>query len=297
MKILVTGETGQLAQCLRERAAGQVDLRLATLGRPALDLEDGESIFRAVRDMCPDVVINAAAYTAVDQAEDEPDRAFRINGAAAGEIALAAREAGARIIQISTDYVYDGRSDAAYDESAQVNPLGVYGQSKLDGEMRVRGANPEHVIVRTAWVYSPFGKNFLKTMMRLAADRDEVSVVDDQHGNPSSALDVADGLLALLRTWRTRPGAGLGGTYHLAGTGETSWCGFAQAVFDACERNGLPSATARPIGTEAYPTKAVRPRNSRLSCVKFRRDFGYEAPNWRASANTTVARLADRGAV
>jgi dTDP-4-dehydrorhamnose reductase len=292
MRVLVTGRDGQLALSLAERASAFPDLALQTLGRPGLDLERPETIAEAIRDAAPDVVVNAAAYTAVDQAEDEPERAFRINSAAAGELAEAARRVGARIVQVSTDYVFDGTADGAYDETAPTHPLGVYGASKLEGERRVADANPEHLILRTAWVYSPFGRNFVRTMLNAAKSRDELNVVDDQNGNPTSALDIADGILAILSRWRSEPGQGLGATYHLAGTGTTSWFGLARHVFAQAALLGLPTAQVRPIRTEDWPTRATRPRNSRLDCARLESDFGFRAPMWQESVAETVRRLA-----
>ena len=291
MKILITGREGQLVQSLLERGLRHPDLVLTAVGRPDLDLEDSASIERVVRTQAPDVVVNAAAYTAVDKAEDEPERAFRINAAAAGELASAARRAGARFIQISTDYVFDGRAAEAYSEGSPTNPLSVYGRSKLEGEEQVRRENPDHMIVRTAWVYSPFGSNFLKTMMRLAQDRDSLTVVGDQRGNPSSALDLADGLLDAVACWRTSPERGLGRTFHLAGTGVATWFEFAQHILAECERLGLPSAAVRPIATADWPTRAVRPENSVLDSSQFKEAFGYEAPDWPKSATEVIARL------
>lgn len=292
MKILVTGREGQLVTSLIERARGRAGIALIAVGRPDLDLDVPGSAERVVRSVAPDVVISAAAYTAVDQAEDEPNRALRINGEAPGELAAAARAMGARIIHISTDYVFDGTASEPYREDAPTNPLGVYGKSKLLGEERVREANPDHVIVRTAWVYSPFGRNFLKTMMALARTRDEVNVVADQHGNPTSALDIADGLLAVLEKWSGGGRAGLGETLHFAGTGSTHWCGFAAHIFSECARLGLPSATARPIGTAEFPTRARRPSNSMLDSSLFGRTFGHQAPDWRRSSSQIIERLA-----
>jgi len=294
MKVLVTGREGQLVRSLIERARDKVGLELITVGRPELDLENSASIERAVAAHGPNIVINAAAYTAVDQAEDEPERAFRINAQAAGEIAAAARRTGASVVQISTDYVFDGSAEGAYDEEAAVNPIGVYGRSKLEGEKQVRRENPDHAIVRTAWVYSPFSRNFLKTMVSLAASRDELTVVGDQVGSPSSALDLADGLLALLDCWRSTGSAARRGTYHLAGTGATTWAGFASRIMDECRAAGLPSAAVRPIRTEDWPTKAARPRNSVLHTDKFHRDFGYRAPAWEDGVAAVVGRLASR---
>jgi dTDP-4-dehydrorhamnose reductase len=291
LKVLVTGSTGQLAQSLLERAAGWPDIEMIALGRPDLDLEISGSAADAVRRIAPDVVLNAAAYTAVDQAEDEPERAFRINGEAAGELAAAARAGGVRIIQISTDYVFDGTGAGAYRDDAPTNPIGVYGRSKLEGEEQVRRHNPDHTIVRTAWVYSPFGRNFLKTMMALAETRDTLTVVGDQHGNPSSALDLADGLLALLGRWTEGERTGLGETFHLAGTGSATWAEFAAAIMAELKRRGRPSAEVRPIRTEDWPTKAVRPRNSELDSSNFAHATGFSMPPWRISAEQVVARL------
>jgi dTDP-4-dehydrorhamnose reductase len=292
MKVLVTGSEGQLARSLCERAAGFDGIELIAAGRPELDLEVAGSAARIIAAVGPDIVINAAAYTAVDKAEQERELAFRNNADGAGEVAVAAARANAPIIQISTDYVFDGRADQSYREDAPTHPLGVYGQSKLAGEEAVRGANPHYVIFRTAWVYSPFGRNFVKTMMRAAETRETLTVVDDQRGNPSSALDLADGLLTMIEVWRRSPRIGAGETYHLAGTGSTSWCGFAEAIMDECRSRGLPSADVQPISTADWPTAAPRPTNSVLSSEKFARDFGYAMPEWRKSLAQVMDRLA-----
>jgi dTDP-4-dehydrorhamnose reductase len=294
MRVLVTGEQGQLARSLTVRAAGISGLELETVGRPRLDLERPESIEEAVRAAAPDVIVNAAAYTAVDAAEDEPERAFRINAEAAGELAAAARRQGARIIQISTDYVFDGTGEGPYAETAPTRPIGVYGRSKLEGEQRVAQANPDHVVLRTAWVYSPYGHNFVKTMLGAATKRSELTVVADQQGNPTAAGDIADGILALVARWRETPGLGLGGTYHLAGTGVASWFEFATAIFEEARRNGLPAAAVKPIRTSDWPTRAARPANSVLDSRRFAADFGFRAPPWRESTAAVVAELAGR---
>jgi dTDP-4-dehydrorhamnose reductase len=293
MKVLVIGSGGQLARSLIERAQGRAGIELAAVGRPQIDLEVPGSAPRAVVAAAPDVVINAAAYTAVDQAEDEPARAFRVNAEAAGEIA-AATAGNARLIHISTDYVFDGRAEGAYAEEAEIGPLNVYGQSKLAGETNVRSANPEHVIVRTSWVYSPFGRNFVTAMMAAAERNDRLTVVDDQRGCPTSALDLADGLLRMIEAWVAGSRTGLGETYHLTGTGSTSWCGFAQAIMDECRSHGLKAATVAPIESKDWPTRAERPRNSVLDCDKFRRDFGFALPEWRPSLAEIIGRLAQQ---
>jgi dTDP-4-dehydrorhamnose reductase len=291
VKVLVTGREGQIAKSLLERGAPVPELDLIALGRPELDLERPGQLSEPIRALSPDVVINAAAYTAVDQAEDEPERARIVNADAAGAIAAAARNSGARVIQISTDYVFDGTATGAYCEDAPTSPLGVYGRTKCEGEERVRAEAPDHLILRTAWVYSPFGKNFVRTMMSIAESRDTVSVVADQHGNPTSALDLADGLITVLQCWRDGD-TGLGGTYHLAGTGVTSWCGFAEGIFEQCRVLGMPAALVEPIATAAWPTRTPRPRNSALDCGRFLADFGFRMPDWRPSVGEVVGRLA-----
>jgi dTDP-4-dehydrorhamnose reductase len=293
MRLLVTGREGQLARGLLARRRDGVEIQ--ALGRPELDLERPATIARAVADTAPDVVVNAAAYTAVDQAEDEPERAFRVNAEAAGELAAAARRQGARIVQVSTDYVFDGTGEGAYAESAPTRPLGVYGRSKREGEIAVAQANPDHVVLRTAWVYSPFGRNFVKTMLALAETRDELGVVADQRGSPTAAADLADGILAMVGAWRDRPGLGLGGTYHVAGSGEASWFDFAEEIFRQAARHGRPAARVRPISTADYPTRAARPMNSVLDSRRFAADFGYRAPAWQESTAAVVAELSGGG--
>lgn len=287
MKVLIIGRDGQLGRSLLERAEGR-RLELVAVGRQEADLAVPGSAAQAISAASPDVVINAAAYTAVDQAEDEPELAFRINADAAGEAAEAARAAGAALIQISTDYVFDGRSTEPYSEDAPTNPLGVYGRSKLAGEEAVRAATPDHVILRTAWLYSPFGRNFVRTMVEAAKTRDRVRVVDDQHGSPTSALDVADGLLAMMEKWPS----GLGETYHLACSGAASWFDLAVQVMASCRHAGLPAAKVEPIATGDWPTRATRPRNSALDSRKFAGNFGFVMPDWRSSVTEVVRRLA-----
>ena len=294
MKVALTGATGQLGRSLIEKAAVRSGFEIVALGRAEVDLEQPGSAAEAIARLEPDVVVNAAAYTAVDQAEVEPDRAFRVNAEAPGEMASAAREIGASLIHISTDYVFDGRAQAPYREDSATNPQNVYGRSKLAGEEQVREANLNHLIVRTAWVYSPFGRNFVKTMMDAARTRESLSVVADQVGSPTSALDLADALLALLEVWGAKPERGLGETYHVAGSGQTSWCGLAQAIMAECAALGVPTADVIGISTADWPTKAVRPRNSVLDCEKFERDFGIRLPDWQLSVAETVRRLAAR---
>lgn len=286
MKLLVTGRGGQVVTSLLERAAADRSFEIVTAGRPELDLARPETIRREVARLKPDIVVSAAAYTSVDQAEDEPDLAMAINGVAPGILAEEAAALGIPVIHLSTDYVFSGDKDGAYLETDETGPKGVYGATKLAGEQAVAAANPRHIILRTAWVYSPFGKNFVKTMLRLAADRNAVSVVADQHGNPTSAFDVADGVLAVASALRADDSRF--GIYHLAGSGTTSWAGFAAHVFDVSRGLGGPSAQVKEIATSDYPTKARRPASSRLSTAKLEAAFGWKAPDWQDSASFVV---------
>ena len=292
MRVLITGRDGQVARSLLEKGQGWPGLELVPVGRADADLAQPGSIGRLIRALEPQLVINAAAYTAVDRAEDEPELAHRINADAAGEAAAAAREVGAAVIQLSTDYVFDGEGQGPYAEDARANPLNAYGRSKLAGEEQVRAANPEHLIIRTAWVYSPFGRNFVTSIMAAAKTRAVLNVVDDQIGNPTSALDLADAILTVVDRWRTGTGTRLARTYHLAGSGETSWCGLAEQVMSHCRRLGVAAAEVKPIRTEDWPTRARRPRNSTLDSLKFTRDLDFRMGDWRQSLGDTVARLA-----
>jgi len=294
MRVLVTGREGQLVQSLRERAAHWPDLTIVAAGRPELDLEKPDTIAAAVTAASPDLVINAAAYTAVDQAEDDGDRAFRINATAAGELAAASDALAIPFVQVSTDYVFDGMAGKPYSEDDTVAPLGVYGRTKLAGEQLVRVSNRRHVIVRTSWVYSPFGKNFVKTMVNAARDRDEMKVVGDQWGSPTSALDLADGLLTLASGVAAGRKTGFGETYHLAGSGSANWHQLAQQIFATCAQAGAPSATATAISTAEWPTRAARPRYSVLDSSRFATDFGFRMPDWRSSVESVVTRLVTR---
>lgn len=294
MRIAVTGREGQVVRSLLERAEGRSDVTVIPLGRPDLDLLDPETILPAIRAARPDIVVSAAAYTAVDLAEDEPTIAAAINEAGAGKVAEAAAAVGAPIIHLSTDYVYAGDGDRPYDEADPTGPRSVYGRTKLAGEVAVATANPRHVILRTAWVYSPFGKNFVETMLRLAAERDVVRVVADQFGNPTSALDIADALLAIAPQLVGGVSARRFGVFHLAGTGTTHWAGFAVHIFDASRAVGGPSATVEEIATSDFTTKARRPANSRLSTNRLHDVFNWRAPDWRVSCGAVVRTLVEK---
>ena len=292
MKLLVTGTEGQLVRSMIEKRDAWPELEVIALGRPEADLEVPGSVARAIEARRPDAVINAAAFTAVDQAEDEPERAFRINADAPGEAAAAARDVGAPIVQLSTDYVFGGDGQGAYREDSPPAPIGAYGRSKLAGEEQVRRASSDHMIIRTGWVYSPFGRNFIRSIVKAAEYRGNLTVVEDQRGSPTSALDLAGAILHVLDQWRRGNRTGLGETYHVTGTGETSWFGFAEVVMRRCEVLGLPVAKVVPIKTSDWPTRARRPKNSVLDCRKFERDFGLRLPDWPQSVAEVVARLA-----
>jgi dTDP-4-dehydrorhamnose reductase len=291
MRIVVTGREGQIVRSLVERAAFHPAVQLLAIGRPQLDLTRPESVFDAIRAAKPDLVVSAAAYTAVDQAEDEPEQSYALNAAGAGAVAEAAAEVGAAIIHLSTDYVFSGEGKEPYTEHDSTGPYCVYGQTKLTGEVLVADGNDRHLILRTAWLYSPFGKNFVKTMLHLAADHDSVSVVSDQWGNPTSAIDIADGILCVAERLRKDPQFDAFGIYHLAGTGSTNWSTFARAIFAASRDEQGPFAEVKDILTSEYPTKARRPLNSRLDTEKFHTMFGWKAPAWQQSTKAVVKRL------
>jgi dTDP-4-dehydrorhamnose reductase len=298
MRILIAGWQGQLARALVEIAPGAPDVEALAVGRPALDICEPGSITRAMTDFGPDVIVNAAAYTAVDKAESEPDAAFALNRDGPRMLAEAARKRGAVIIHVSTDYVFDGTKPTPYVEEDPVAPLGVYGRSKLEGEMAVRAANPRHLILRTAWVHSGGGNNFVRTMLRLAGDRPRLRVVDDQIGTPTYAPHLAEAILGLARQAVARPDDDPAwGTYHAAGRGAVTWCGLAREAMRVSALAGGPTAEVDAITTADYPTPARRPANSRLDCGRLQRTFGVALPDWEAGVAAGVARLLDDGVV
>ncbi|MBO0765587.1 MAG: dTDP-4-dehydrorhamnose reductase [Hyphomicrobiaceae bacterium] len=287
--ILVAGCAGQLARCLAE-AAVRNGVRLVALGRPNLDISDAGSIARTVAAIRPSLIVNAAAYTAVDKAESEPLRAFAINRDGPARLAAAAEAARIPFIHISTDYVFDGRKPTPYCEDDPTAPLGIYGLSKLEGEAAVVEACPSVLVLRTSWVYSPYGQNFVTTMLRLAETRTKVRVVADQHGAPTAAADIAAAVLALAPELLT--GRGSGGLYHLAAEGSTTWHGFAAAIFAGWRARGRPVPDLEPIATAEYPTPAKRPANSQLDCSRIARDFGIRLPPWQQSLAACLDALA-----
>jgi dTDP-4-dehydrorhamnose reductase len=291
MRIVVTGREGQVARSLAERGAS-AGHEIVLLGRPELDLAGApDTIVRAIEVARPDIIVSAAAYTAVDKAESERELAFAINQRGAGAVAEAAAGLDIPVVHLSTDYVFDGSKASAYVESDATGPTGVYGASKLAGEEAVASAAANSAILRTAWVYSPFGANFVKTMLRLAGDRDEIGVVADQVGNPTSALDIADGVLAVAGNLAGGDDSEQRGIFHMTAAGEASWADFAEAIFAESAKAGGPSATVRRIATADYPTPARRPANSRLDSSLIERVHGVRLPEWRTSLQDVVSRL------
>ncbi|MCF8506876.1 MAG: dTDP-4-dehydrorhamnose reductase [Caulobacter sp.] len=275
--LLVTGAGGQLGRALAGRgpAAG---FTVTALDRAGLDIADAAQVAAAIARHRPDAVINAAAFTAVDAAESRPDEAFAVNRDGPARLAAACREAGIALVHVSTDYVFDGTKGTPWTEADPVHPLGVYGASKEAGERAVRAALETHLIVRTAWVWDVAGHNFVRTMLRLGAERDRLTVVDDQRGTPTAARDLADALLTATRT--ALAGNDGWGTYHFTGGGETTWFGFAREIFRLAAAAGRRVPVVEPIPSSAWPTPARRPADSRLDCHAFTRRFGVSPVPW-----------------
>jgi dTDP-4-dehydrorhamnose reductase len=292
MRILVTGRDGQVARSLVE-AAASAGVDVVACGRPELDLERPLDIAAVIAARKPDIVVSAAAWTAVDQAETEAARATLVNEKGAGAVAAAARAIGVPVIHLSTDYVFDGSLDRPYRETDATGPTGVYGASKLAGERAVAAANPDHAILRTSWVHATEGKNFLRTMLRLAETRDEVGVVADQVGAPTYAPDIVAGVIAVARNLLADPGrADMRGIFHMAGGGDAaSWADFADAIFDGLRKRGGKRILVRRLTTAEFPTPTRRPANSRLDCSLIRAVHGVELPDWRTGVDRSLDRI------
>ncbi len=299
MKILVTGVHGQVGHALLKTLEG--DYEIVALDRTQLDLSDTDAIRRVVQSVRPTLIINPAAYTAVDKAESEPALAHSINAVAPGVMAEEAAKLNASLIHFSTDYVFDGNKETPYEETDAVNPLSVYGRTKLAGELAIQSVGLPHLILRTSWVYGPHGKNFLKTMLRLSAERDQLKVVADQWGAPTSSNAIAYAVNQLLNVWEMNT-ASQSGVYHFTNSGSTTWHGFTCAILDAYEvqavRLGLPplKVKANSVGaitTADYPTPAVRPHNSRLDQAKLNQTFGVTLPAWEQSLQAVMQQIQD----
>jgi len=296
MRIAVTGCRGQLARSLAEQGA-QHGHAVIAVARPELDLAnpDPDAIHAALAAAKPDVIVNAAAYTAVDKAESERELAFAVNADGAGAVARAAARIGVPVVHVSTDYVFAGDKAEPYSENDPTGPTGVYGASKLAGETAVLSRGADAAILRTAWVYSPFGANFVKTMLRLADTRDEIGVVGDQRGNPTSALDLADAVVRVAQNLVGGDAPEHRGIFHATGSGEGSWADLAEIVFAVSRATSGPTARVKRIATTEYVTAAARPANSRLECGKLFERHGVRFPEWRSSVENVTARLLQEG--
>lgn len=272
MKIAVFGQTGQVSTELARRVPG--DITLETYGRDMADFMLPDVLYQIALDLDADVVVNAAAYTQVDRAETDADIARLVNATAVRSLAAACRKADRPLVHVSTDYVFDGSGDAPRKPGDPTGPLGVYGKTKLAGEEAIRGIGPAHAILRTSWVFSAHGSNFVRTMLRLGATKDRLNVVSDQIGGPTPAAAIADALFVIARAMAEGHD---GGTYHFAGTPNASWAEFTREIF---RQTGLRAAVS-DIPTTDYPTPASRPLNSRLNCESLARDFGIARPDWR----------------
>ncbi|WP_038910625.1 dTDP-4-dehydrorhamnose reductase [Dickeya dadantii] len=286
MKVLLTGANGQLGRCFQDRLPEGWEVW--TTDSDELDITNREQVLTAIAAYPPDVIVNAAAYTAVDKAESEPEQAVLVNKAGPENLALAAKLVGARLVHVSTDYVFDGKATVPYVETDPTNPLGVYGQTKLDGERAVMAVMPESIIIRTAWVFSEYGNNFVRTMLRLGKEREMLSVVADQRGCPTYAGDIAQAIIDLL----TQNAAGAGGIYHFCGDKEVAWNEFSEAIFaKAVELKKLEKApVVHAITTVQYPTPAKRPAYSSLNCKKIKA-LGIESSDWQSALADILIKL------
>ena len=284
MKILVTGANGQIGHCLQQQL-GQKNWAFSAFTRTELDITDPQAVSQIVQRLCPNIIINAAAYTAVDKAEQEQELAYAVNRDGPANLARAAKDVNAAIFHISTDYVFSGDATGAYTEDAPTNPQGVYGQSKLAGELAVAAANDKHIILRTAWVFGEHGNNFVKTMVRLGKIKEVLNIVADQEGSPTYADDIAKVLLAVAQHYSEGKPTPWG-TYHYSGQPYVSWYGFAREIFTEVEQAGLyvkPVPQLNAITTAEYPTPAKRPANSKLDCKKIEQAFGVAPSDWRSA--------------
>ncbi|MCO5132151.1 MAG: dTDP-4-dehydrorhamnose reductase [Xanthobacteraceae bacterium] len=298
MKVLVIGSDGQVARALRDVAGENGDVLLSCTSRSEVDVRQRDDIARAVEAARPDVIVNPAAFTAVDQAESQSELAFAINRDGARNVASVAARHAIPLIHLSTDYVFDGEKDGAYLESDATNPQTVYGASKLAGERAIAEVHPRSIVLRTAWVYAPYGSNFVRTMVRLAARNQPLRVVEDQVGCPTYAPDLARTILAMIAHaekigWPER----LFGVLHACGADRTSWFGFARQVMTLSEAAGGPLVHIDPIPTSEYPTPARRPRNSTLSCERLKAQFGLALPPLAPSLGACIHQLRESGAL
>lgn len=295
MKILLFGKNGQVGWELQRSLAPLGEL--IALGKNSTklcgDFTDLDGIAKTVRTVAPDVIVNAAAYTAVDKAESETELAYHINALAPDLLAKEAKRINAWLIHYTTDYVFDGSNNRPWVESDTPSPLNVYGKSKLEGEHLINASNCQHLILRTSWVYAAYGNNFIKTMLRLAQERDRLSIIDDQIGAPTGADLLADITAHIMRTALHQPA--LSGLYHLVASGETSWHGYASLVFDFAKKKKIPlkihPENVLPVSSNAYPTPAKRPLNSRLNTHKLQNTFNLNLPSWQSGVTRILEEI------
>ncbi len=289
MKVLLLGGKGQLGRCFSDQLkSSNYDVILTS--RDQIDISDITTTKKKIREITPDVVINASAYTAVDKAEEDIKTAYLINHHAVASIASTCRKVGSWLIHISTDYVFDGLANEPYNEDCRPNPKGIYGDSKLQGELAIQSSGCRYLIIRTAWVYSEYGTNFLKTMLRLGADSDEMSIVGDQIGCPTYAQDIAKSIVSVLSNFDLT--SSVSGIYHYCGDKSCSWFDFARAIFSEAEIHGLKSPRyIKSIQTVDYPNLAIRPAYSVLDCTKIERLFDVTRSNWREGIRIVIDKL------
>lgn len=290
MRLAITGTAGQAVRSVQEVAATQ-DVDVIAVGRPELDLEQPASVLSALAKLRPDIIVSAAAYTAVDQAELDPERAYAANAIGAGAVAKAAAHLGVPIIHLSTDYVFDGKKLGGYGELDTPVPLSVYGASKLAGEREIEAATSDHMILRIGWLYSPYGKNFLKTMIRQAERVDQVRVVADQRGGPTSAFELARAILVVARRLQRDPQPALRGIFHLGPPQDASWAEFATAIFGEYAKRAGKVVCVEHIKACEYPSAATRPANSWLNSIKIGQLHGVRMKPWRACVGEVVDHL------
>lgn len=290
-RILVTGKGGQLATGLGESLPGQ-GFEAMEVGQPDFEFDQPETVMAAFAALRPEAVVNCAAWTAVDAAEDDEAGAFRANALGPALVARLCAQAAIPLIQISTDYVYDGLKGTPYVETDLPNPLSAYGRTKLAGEYAALATNPMTSVLRTAWVFSPVGKNFVRTMLALGATRPELRVVGDQHGNPTAAPDLAEAITAILvRIRKSGWQAGYRGVFHATASNATNWHGFAEAIFAGAASAGGPRPRVLPIATHEYPVKAIRPADGRMDGTKLAETFGVTLPRWERGLERVLRAL------
>ncbi|MEZ9925533.1 dTDP-4-dehydrorhamnose reductase [Vibrio breoganii] len=282
MRVLVTGCNGQVGHCLVNQLQNNVEL--LAVDREELDITSRDAVSTLVSEFKPDFIINAAAHTAVDKAEEEVDLSYAVNCLGPKYLAEAANHVGGTVLHISTDYVFSGNKEGVYSEEEETGPLGIYGKSKLAGELALAEANERHIILRTAWVFGEHGNNFVKTMLRLGKDREALSIVGDQYGGPTYAGDIAQALITIMNKLSVDDESSLYGVYHFSGAPHVSWYEFAQDIFQQAETKQLLIApTLTSITTDMYPTPAARPENSKMNCDKIANNFGIAPSNWQAA--------------